>query len=396
MPTPARLLATAVAGAAASMALTAPAFAQTPTPTPDTIDPKLTCVQRLDETPLAPARFRAHFGYTSTFAAPTTIAADTADNVVTRAKGDATTGHPASGTVFYPGTHDGAFAPDFDGAFATWTVTSPGGTHSDTATTAYADRCVYGEIEATTTADGAKVGWKHSVSGQNRDGLGHADWNDYSLQTCTLDGDPLPTERCLAAERQGLDEKGDVTNLYTVGGLPAGSTHTFRVTALAPELCTEPSENGDDCMPYLDPTVDLALDRPMERMLDLSVTFTVPESLEQVDPKQEPKVELPATPPVHQPQPMLTPPVQQQQRQVEPSCTKRTLKVTVPTRRGLGIRFASVRVDGKKLALKRSRGRLVATLPASSITAETVTVTVKVRYSNGKLRTIKRTVRTCA
>ena len=81
---------------------------------------------------------------------------------------------------------------------------------------------------------------------------------------------------------------------------------------------------------------------------------------------------------------------------VERQCPKRTLRITVPARKRTSIRWASVRVDGQKLKLKRRRGRLVATLPAASITSDQVAVSIKVRYANGSRRTVSSTVATCA
>ena len=399
MPHPIRLLVTVAAGAAASLALASPAAAQEPA-----ITPALNCVQRLDTTPELPApRFRAHFSYTSTFAAEEIIERGERNNVV-RELGDPTPDAKdlTYGTKFGPGTHPGNFSAEFDGAFATWNVAStPGVVKSATATTAYADRCVWDDVKAVPTSDGASIGWTFSVSGQGHDGLGHADWEDYRNQECLLDGVKLPDSRCL------IDPK---TEKITLTGLAPSSTHEFTVRALAPKLCETASDNGDGCLPYFAPSVDLDPARDTTHMVDETVRFTVLAA----PPREEPKAELPPTPPVQKPQPPATqptqtrptpttpppaivrPPVVITEPQVDPPCAKRSLRITVPRRRGQSIRWASVRVDDSRLKLRRSRGRLVATLAARRITSETVTVSIKVRYSNGKRRTITQTVNTCA
>jgi hypothetical protein len=406
-------MATAAAGAATSLALVTPAFAQDPVDPPvaggPVIQPSVSCVER--QAPGMP-RFRAHLGYTMT-GLDEIVIEQGPDNRIIREAGDLTpdeTGIPAGykhviGTHFSQGVHPSMHQAQFEGTSAVWEVTSGGVARRSEAATgsSYAQRCVWSNVDqakVTPTADGATITWDFEVSGEGADGFGLAAWSDYREQTCSVDGKAIAAATCA-----GADGKLELT------GLKPGQ-HTFRVAARAPKLCESPAETA--CLRFYPASPDATytpVDPDSRQTVELTATFTVPEPVvvqpkeePKQEPKQEPKADPPApivvAPPINtQPlekQPEVIPPVVIVEPPVAKPCPKRTLRIAVPTRRKLAIRWSSVRVDGQKVAVKRRAGRLVATVPAARLTKDRVTVTVKVRYSNGSRRTVTKTVRACA
>lgn len=78
------------------------------------------------------------------------------------------------------------------------------------------------------------------------------------------------------------------------------------------------------------------------------------------------------------------------------ACTRRKLTVVVPRRGRQRIRSASVTVDGKRVAVKKRRGRHVATVAPRRLARDVAVVKITVRYTDGSRKRITKRIRTCA
>lgn len=70
--------------------------------------------------------------------------------------------------------------------------------------------------------------------------------------------------------------------------------------------------------------------------------------------------------------------------------------MVVPKRGRKRIRSASVTVDGKRVAVKKRRGRHIARVAPRRLARDVAVVKITVRYTDGSRKRITERIRTCA